>query len=112
MTFELGKQYIVEVTKNGIIHVEEFKREKFFDKDHDSLDFLTDEEKTIVINDVLDKIRTEIKQKSYGIANDDVIQGMKYERRDILDIIDKYKEAESKILENEISESEETYETR
>jgi hypothetical protein len=37
---------------------------------------------------------------------------MKYERRDILDIIDKYKEAESKILENEISESEETYETR
>lgn len=62
MTFELGKQYIVEVTKNGIVPTEEFKRERFFDKDSDDLDFLTDEEKTTVINDVLDKIKAEIEQ--------------------------------------------------
>ena len=40
---------------------------------------------------VLDKIRAEIEQRPYGIANDSVIQGMKYERVDILKIIDKYK---------------------
>lgn len=105
MTFELGKQYIVEVTENGIIPIEEFKRERFFDKDHDCLAFLTDEEKAVIINDVLDKIKAEIKQKSYGIAHDLVIQGEKYERRDILEIIDKHK-VENKILENEISKSE------
>ena len=49
MTFELGKQYIVEVTKNGIIPTEEFKRERFFDKDHDSLDFMKDKKKRAVI---------------------------------------------------------------
>ena len=42
-------------------------------------------------NIVLDKIRAEIEQRPYGIANDSVIQGMKYERADILEIIDKYK---------------------
>ncbi len=42
-------------------------------------------------NDVLDKIRAEIVQRPYGIANDSVIQGIKYERADILEIIDKYK---------------------
>lgn len=52
----------------------------------------------------LNKIRVEIEQRSYSIANDDVIQGMKYERRDILKIIDKYR-TENKILENEISEN-------
>lgn len=41
-------------------------------------------------NDVLDKIRAEIEQRSYGIANDSVIRGMKYERAEILEIIDKY----------------------
>lgn len=40
--------------------------------------------------DVLDKIRTEIEQRSYGIANDSVIQGMTYERANILEIIDKH----------------------
>lgn len=84
--FEVGKQYIVDVTNNGIIPIEEFNSERFFDKEHDDLDFLTDEEKTIIINNVLDKIRAEIieLQKEYqefGWAYDDV-----------LEIIDKYKE--------------------
>ncbi len=38
----------------------------------------------------LNKIRAEIKQRSYGVANDSVIQGMKYERAAILEILDKY----------------------
>jgi hypothetical protein len=42
-------------------------------------------------NKVLDKIRAEIEQRPYGIANDSVIQGMKYERVAILEILDKYK---------------------
>ncbi len=39
---------------------------------------------------VIDKIRTEIEQRPYGVANDNVIQGMKYERKAILEILDKY----------------------
>jgi hypothetical protein len=47
-------------------------------------------------NKALDKIRAEIEQRQYGIANDSVIQGMKlqgmkHERAAILEIIDKYK---------------------
>lgn len=56
MNFELGKEYIVKVSKEGIIPIEEFDSDRFYDKDHDDLDFLTDEEKIVVINDVLDKI--------------------------------------------------------
>lgn len=88
MTFELGKQYIVKVTKNGIIPTEEFKRERFFDKDHDSLDFLTDEEKTVIINDVLDRVRAEIIELR-SKQNGGVLE--------CLDIIDKYR-AEGKEL--------------
>lgn len=40
---------------------------------------------------VLNKIRAEIEQRSYGVANDSVIQGMKYERSAVLKILDKYK---------------------
>lgn len=57
MNFELGKEYIVKVSKEGIIPVEEFDESRWFDKDHDDLDFLTDEEKIVVINDALDKIK-------------------------------------------------------
>lgn len=63
MNFELGKKYIVEVTKKGIIPREEFLEERYIDKDHDDLDFLTDEEKVVIVNEVLDKIRAEIEPK-------------------------------------------------
>lgn len=63
MNFELGKKYIVEVTEKGIIPREEFLEERYIDKDLDDLDFLTDEEKTVVVNDALDKIRTEINRQ-------------------------------------------------
>lgn len=62
MTFELGKTYIVDVTVNGIIPREIFDRNRWHNKDYDNLDFLTDEEKIAVINDVLGKIRSEIEQ--------------------------------------------------
>lgn len=44
--------------------------------------------------DALDKIKAEIEQRSFGIANDSVIQGMIYEREDILKIIDKYRKGD------------------
>lgn len=44
---------------------------------------------------MLDKIRAEIEQRSYGIANDSVIQGMVYEREDILEIINKYRKEQT-----------------
>ena len=64
MNFELDKKYIVEVTKKGIIPREEFLEERHINKDHidDYLEFLTDEEKAIVINNVLNKLKTEIEQ--------------------------------------------------
>lgn len=69
MSFELGKEYIVAVTDKGIVPVDEFNRERFYDKDNDDLDLLTDEEKVVVINDVLDKIKFEIELYSYPIVH-------------------------------------------
>ena len=63
MTFEFGKRYIVDVTERGITPLMVFDRDRWYDKDHDDLDFLTNEEKIVVINDVLEKIRAEIKAK-------------------------------------------------
>lgn len=87
MNFELGKEYIVKVSKEGIIPIEEFKSDRFYDKDHDDLDFLTDEEKIVVINDVLEKIRAKIEDLTYycwEVSPRTVID-------DVLEIIDKYK---------------------
>ena len=94
MNFELGKKYIVEVTEKGIIPREEFLEERYIDKDLDDLDFLTDEEKIVVVNDVLDKIRTEIeeyksRQLTLAIGVDDLEKGKQIALEYILAIIDK-----------------------
>lgn len=47
--------------------------------------------KTEAARKALDKVRAEIEQRSYGVANDSVIRGAKYERAEILEIIDKYR---------------------
>ena len=93
MIFELGKEYIVDVTEKGIIPLMVFDKDRWFDKDHDDLDFLTDEEKTIVVNDVLDKIRAEIEEKAKpnelgGRGNG---KSIRYGLCIALEIIDKYK---------------------
>ena len=89
MNFELGKTYIVNVTEKGIIPSMEFDRSQWFNKDYDDLEFLTDKEKTAIVNDTLDKIRTEIIQLPYqrifGKVNS-------YSLLDaVVEIIDKYK---------------------
>ena len=81
MIFELGKSYIVDVTEKGIIPLMEFDNSKWYNKDYDDLDFLTDEEKEVIINSVLDKIRAEIEQLP---ITDTAI-------RLVGDVIDKYK---------------------
>ena len=63
MNFELGKSYIADVTEKGIIPLMEFDRSQWFDKNYDDLEFLTDEEKEVIVNEVLDKIRAEIELK-------------------------------------------------
>ena len=63
MNFELGKEYIVRVTEKGIIPVDEFDRVRFFDKDYDSLEFLTDEEKRIIIEYELRELKHEMYEK-------------------------------------------------
>jgi len=105
MNFELGKEYIVKVSEEGIIPIEEFRSDRFFDIESSDLDFLTDEEKTFVINDVLDKIRAEIAEYgsimvAYAITEDTktdkgieklVSDVLSETKRQVLDIIDKYK---------------------
>ena len=91
MTFELGKTYIVDVTEKGIIPQEVFDRDRWYNKDYDDLDFLTDEEKIVVINDVLDKIRAEIEQNAYPIVHGVNIHEKGMTLYGILQIIDKYK---------------------
>ena len=85
MTFELGKTYIVDVTEKGIIPQEVFDKDRWYNKDSDDLDFLTDEEKIVVINDVLNKIMAEIESLTDG-AKPERIWNV-----DVLAIIDKYK---------------------
>lgn len=63
MNFELGKEYIVRVTEKGIIPIDEFDRVRFFDKDNDSLEFLTDEEKQVIIDSALKELKCEIVEK-------------------------------------------------
>ena len=93
MDFELGKKYIVKVTEKGIIPTEEFLEERYIDKDHDDLEFLTDEEKVVVVNEVLEKIRAEITEYAmpdfeyHGCGGSQMI----VELEDVLEIIDKYK---------------------
>lgn len=83
--FELGKTYIVDVTASGIMPVMEFDQSRWYDKDHDDLDFLTDEEKIVLINQVLDKIKAEIQDlRGCSCSNSDGIID------DVEDIIDKY----------------------
>lgn len=110
MNFELGKKYIVEVTEKGIIPREVFLEERYIDKDFDDLDFLTDEEKVIVINYVLDKISTEIEQEynrlSATRADETLELGECLGLKMSLKIIDKYK-AEGEPQENEDEEQEE-----
>lgn len=103
MTFELGKTYIVDVTEKGIIPQEVFDKNRWYDKDHDDLDFLTDEEKIIVINDVLDKIRAEIeeyksRQLTLAIGVEDLEKGKQIALEYVLAILDKYKVASEKSM--------------
>lgn len=79
MRFELGKTYIVEVTENGIIPIEEFDESRWYDKDHDDLDFLTDEERMIVVNQLLDKIISVISEHDDWVQEElvDLLSNMK-----------------------------------
>ena len=101
MTFEFGKKYIVDVTERGITPLMVFDEDRWYDKDHDDLDFLTDEEKIVVINDVLDKIRAEIeeyksRQLALAIGVDDLEKGKQIALEYVLAILDKYKAASEK----------------
>ena len=91
MSFELGKTYIVDVTEKGIVPLMEFDRNRWFNKDHDDLDLLTDEEKIVIVNDMLDKIKVKIINKSnepsYLHENEDWSVGLEM----ALEIIDKYR---------------------
>ena len=92
MIFELGKSYIVDVTEKGIMPLMEFDEDRWVNKDCDDLDFLTDEEKVVIINGVLDKIRAEIEQEYKVESEHPYGQGLRL----ALEIIDKYRESEDK----------------
>lgn len=88
MIFEFGKTYIVDVTEKGITPLMIFDEDRWYDKDHDDLDFLTDEEKIVVINDVLDMIKAELETNTekwwYGENSGDCFVKLSY----VLEIID------------------------
>ena len=86
MNFELGKEYIVRVNEKGIIPIDEFDRARFFDKDYDSLDFLTDEEKQIIIKSTLKELKHEIRKKIRSDSFNESIVSY----NDISKIFDKY----------------------
>lgn len=71
MIFELDKEYIVKVTKEGIIPVKEFDSEKYYNKDTDDLDFLTDEEKDYIIREFARNLVKKM-DKELKFYNDDL----------------------------------------
>ena len=71
INFKLGEKYIVDVTENGIIPLMKFDRDRWFDKDCDSLDFLTDEEKEVIVNELISNIRAEIQDMDLGFVDED-----------------------------------------
>lgn len=89
MYLEIGKQYIVDVTDKGIIPIDEFSGERFFDKDNDDLEFLTDEEKAEIVNKVLNDIKVEIEKlrlhSSRFITSDGRVC---VDSQDVLEILD------------------------
>ena len=92
MNFELGKEYIVKVSEEGIVPVEEFSSDRFYDKDHDELDFLTNEEKKLVVSQVLSKLRSDIKDWQTDIHDNEYDANKHdfvFER--IFELIDEYK---------------------
>lgn len=92
MNFELGKEYIVKVSEEGIVPVEEFSSDRFYDKDHDELDFLTNEEKKLVVSQVLSKLRSDIKDLQTDIHDNEYDANKHdfvFER--IFELIDEYK---------------------
>lgn len=60
MNFNIGKKYIVDVTSMGIIPIEEFTYDRYFNRDSDDLDFLTDEEKSLLVKDIINKLRAKM----------------------------------------------------
>ena len=95
MNFELGKKYIVNVTEKGIIPLREFDYNKWYHIDY--ADLLKDEEKKIIVNEVLDEIKADIEAV---IQEETVVDqsGGEYEHvvskldpDDVLQIIYKYK---------------------
>lgn len=44
---------------------------------------------------LIEEVKAEIENRSYGVANESVIQGEMYERRAVLEIIDKHIDGES-----------------
>ncbi len=91
MNFELNKKYIVEVTNKGIIPIEEFCEERFFDKDHDELDFLTDEEKEFIIRQTCEDLMQSIKTHRLEAGKyNSVLISNKVEYDEIFDVIDNY----------------------
>lgn len=80
MNFELGKEYIVTVTDKGIVPVDEFNREKFYDKDNDDLDFLTEEEKVIIENQAYKKGLNDAWEYAKGVTLNDFDGGIPHDK--------------------------------
>ena len=97
MNFELGKEYIVRVTEKGIIPIDEFDSVRFFDKDTDDLDFLTDEEKTVIINRTLNEVKTTIETDLSWSMFDEYGNETRI-HRDLMEILDNIGETESQKL--------------
>ena len=92
MNFELGKEYIVSVSEKGIIPLMVFDKDRWFDKDSDDLDFLTDEEKAIIAKEVADNIRAEILGYEYtGFELGGFKDGFDTAMVKVLNIIDNYR---------------------
>ena len=82
----LGAEHILNAVSNGTV----------IPKGHGNLDFLTDEEKIIIANEILNNVRAEIeeyksRQLSIAVGVEDLEKGKQIALEYVLTILDKYK---------------------
>ena len=102
MNFELDKQYIVSVSKDGIIPVEEFDEEKYYNKDTDDLDFLTDEEGMLIIKSTCNNLIKKIDRDLKFFRDDLSCKSAVEVRMQIADIIKDYCKNNKETINNEL----------
>ena len=102
MYFKLGKQYIVSVSEDGIVPVDEFDKDKYYNKDTDDLNILKDEEKLLIFKSVCNSLIKKIDRDLQFYRSDLTCKTAAEVRAQITEIIEDYYKNNKESINNEL----------